>query len=155
MKSNNGSDRCFWNASIMRGAGKNIGDVAQSLADWLRSKAPLIEERGWNGVYTCSAFTSLVRSRQNYWISLSWSPHFAPEGCVFPNFPFFNSGRRSVIPRIFFEFPCSKPRRDHKFCSSQNEIGNGKSEGHSRSMNGYDTGLGRYPLPSQLACWQE
>ena len=30
----------------MRGAGKNIGDVAQSLADWLRSKAPLIEERG-------------------------------------------------------------------------------------------------------------
>lgn len=66
--------------------------------------------------------------------SLSCSPHFAPEGCVFPTFPFFNSGRRSVIPRIFFEFPCPKSRRDHEFCFSQNEIGNGKSEGHSRSM---------------------
>lgn len=30
----------------MRGAGKNIEGVAQRLADWLRSNAPFIEERG-------------------------------------------------------------------------------------------------------------
>lgn len=34
-----------WECS-MRGAGKNIEGVAQSLASWLRSDAPFIEERG-------------------------------------------------------------------------------------------------------------
>jgi DNA mismatch endonuclease (patch repair protein) len=30
----------------MRGAGKNIEEIAQDLADWLRSDAPLMEKRG-------------------------------------------------------------------------------------------------------------
>lgn len=34
-----------WECAI-RGAGKNIEDVAQRLTDWLRGNAPLIEERG-------------------------------------------------------------------------------------------------------------
>lgn len=34
-----------WECAL-RGAGKNIEGVAQSLADWLRSNIPFIEERG-------------------------------------------------------------------------------------------------------------
>jgi len=34
-----------WECAI-RGAGKNVERVAQRLADWLRSNAPFIEERG-------------------------------------------------------------------------------------------------------------